>query len=171
LLAQRSDAPESVQRSVAALERDVDARIGRLTIEVRGSLPSARIALDGRDLPRALFGVETAVDPGRHVVRAIVDDVVVDTAEVLVPSGGRAVASVTVPGIAPVEGAEPVSGARPAAHGDAGDDDDDHGPRLGWLWATLAVGAVAAGVVVLVLVLVPPSPTAGNFTPGVIELD
>ncbi len=54
---------------------DLRARIPRLLVTVEGDgAADAQVEQDGRDLPRGLVGVERAVDPGTHRLRAYVAD-------------------------------------------------------------------------------------------------
>jgi len=58
-------AVEDAQRELAALA----PRVPGVVIQVKGA-DTARVTLDGAEVPSAAFGVKRPADPGQHVVRA-----------------------------------------------------------------------------------------------------
>ena len=140
-----------------------EAQIGRLTIRVEGQRPGVRITLDGRDVPPAVLGVERLTDPGHHVVRVLDGETQLDTEEVLVPDGGAASVTVIVPASEPVQTAGPPRRARHEL---------DEGGGIGpwWLWTGIAVLLSGAAAAAFILLGGEQEPTAGNFSPGVLEI-
>ena len=159
------DVPDAVRRSAADLRQRLSAALARLTIRVRGDRGDAHVTLDDREMPDAVLGVETPVDPGHHVVRLLgASGEELDRAEVDVDRGGRADA--TLVASRPI--AAPPGATPPTAPGPARADEGDGAPW--WLWAGLVVLVAGAGVGAFLLVGGDEQPTQGDFMPGVIEV-
>src|SRR5512145_2993324 len=61
-----------VQYQAEKERRELLLRVPRLTIEVRGEdLEAVQISLDSEPVPKALFGTNQLIDPGRHVISAV----------------------------------------------------------------------------------------------------
>jgi len=58
-----------VRRSATELRRELEERIGRVTVRVPGLEEEQRIMLDDLELPEAALGVAIPIDPGSHTLR------------------------------------------------------------------------------------------------------
>ncbi len=166
LIEEAESVPRAVARPAAQLRRTVDRRLGRLHITVHNQRTGVRVTLDGRDLPDAVLGVDHPVDPGRHLVRLIVDDgEVIQTEEVRIGDGATETVELVAPALPPVSATSSAAASEQAAI------EDDEGGSLWWLWTTLALAVIGGGVVAAYFIIDDvTSPTQGDFMPGVLEI-
>jgi hypothetical protein len=164
LLEEEEDVPRAVARPAVQLRETVNERLGRLRIDVRNMHTGVRVTLDGRDLPEAVLGVDHHVDPGRHLVRLVVDDgEVVQSEEVMISDGATEIVQLVAPALPPVS---PTPSSTEAT-----EEGEDEGGSLWWLWTTVALLVVGGGVVATYFILSDmQSPTQGDFMPGVLEI-
>lgn len=146
-------APDRTRTAAEALLRNVEPRIGRLTIVLEGDADGVDVLLDGRPLSSALLGVGAPADPGHH--RVVARRGTAETSEETDLEPGAA-ASITIeapaagasgplvepgPDTTPDDSAPPASVVVPA---------ESEGPSTGPNWALVAIGGVAiAGGVAL----------------------
>ncbi len=162
------EADETVKAAARTLQVELDPRLGRLTISVRGDATGTHVTLDGR--PWETLGAPAAADPGIRVARLMREMEELDIEEVDVPEGGTAqvqlevpvplaVVAETTPDPDPIE--EPIV--------EPGSDD---GLIIGLI---VGAGVLAVGAAILIAVLVSdqsgPQPSMGDFMPGVLEFD
>ncbi|GAB5549745.1 MAG: tetratricopeptide repeat protein [Sandaracinaceae bacterium] len=162
------EADDAVKEAARALQVELDPRLGRLTISVRGDATGTHVTLDGR--PWETLGAPAAADPGIRVARLMREMEELDIEEVDVPEGGTAqvqlevpvplaVVAETTPDPDPIE--EPIV--------EPGSDD---GLIIGLI---VGAGVLAVGAAILIAVLVSdqsgPQPSMGDFMPGVLEFD
>jgi hypothetical protein len=146
-------AADPVRASSEALLREVEPRIGRLTVNVDGDATDAEVLLDDRPISSARMGVAAPADPGRHVV-VVRRGVAEERREVEVPEGGAAQVSVPAPRAGP-----PLAPISRAPAPEAAQDDrpialvapaEREPEATGPAWPLVAVGgALVAGGVVL----------------------
>jgi hypothetical protein len=69
--------PPAFKRALDDARKEFDAlspRIPYVTIQVAGpGAASAKVSVDGVDVPTAALGVKRAIDPGKHQIRAVAD--------------------------------------------------------------------------------------------------
>ena len=166
----RADAlPDSVREPAAQLLAEIEPRIGRLTIEVRGGGDEDVIELDGRALKDAELGIALPIDPGTHSLtatrgtdRIVSDSVTIQTGgaeRILIdlppPDDGVGAASVTL------DVPQPAPDAERAPYMEYS---EDRSGGASWvLWA--GAGVAVVGVAVLAIVLVSSSGTSDTETP------
>lgn len=171
--------PEAPDRLREAARRELESlepRLGRLTVHLHGPTEGVELALDDAPLPLEMVGVAVPADPGDHVLSVRRGERVVARAEVTVPEGAAAQASLTVPPPpvpSPEETARAASAdsapAQPPAASEGGGDD-------GAVWAvviTLFLAAAAAAAVTTWYFLdgqEVAEPIGGNLMPGTVEL-
>ena len=140
------------------------ARLAHLAIRLERATPGDEVRLDGAPLdPRELAG-DIAVDPGVHAVALVRDGREVSSESVDVDPGARVEIVLSPPPARPVP-------TRPAP---TRVPDDDGGGVFAspWLWLTVAVLAIGAGVAVYVLTRDDSGiPAMPNTMPGVITFD
>lgn len=157
-----TDAPKAfVKAQAAALQelKDVEPRIGQLTITVHGPDPKlAQVTLDGSPVHSALIGVARPIDPGEHQVHAQAPGFVPQTKKVTVDDAGKVsvtlelaagaapAAESAAPGIAPSQQASPTPAALgPITTADAASVKGSNTPRIA-SYVAFGVGAVGLGV-------------------------
>jgi hypothetical protein len=169
-----------VRDPAAALQHEVDAKLGWLTLQVNGDGTGCTLRVDDKDWPAAAWGVAVPVDPGKHTVvlvqgtdtlhRDSVD--VAPGARILHEVDARAAAAPTpeqVAANAALTQPEP-STSEPISEEPARANDNLFAKP--WFW--VAVGVVAAGAITAVAIGAssgkdPATPVRGDFSPGVIE--
>ncbi|MGD8863188.1 MAG: tetratricopeptide repeat protein [Myxococcales bacterium] len=184
-------APE-LRRAAEQLLPDVEAKIGRLTVELRGDQRDIEVFINGQQAALVALDVPVPVDEGevKVSVKREGEEVAFGSAEVVGGEGEPAVIELELP---PAPESEPVAavvapraitevGGEPEPQDDPLDvepgprqrDDGGDGIFAQW-WFWTAVGVVAAGTVAGVLVLTDEGEPAdlsavrGDFTPGLLE--
>lgn len=152
------EVPVDVSESALTLRSELEPRLGRLTVEVRGEASDAHVTVDGR--PWHSLGVALRADPGIRVVRLLQEMTVLDLTEADVPEGGVAEVTLEVP-------AARVDRLADRTAAPASDDT--------WIWAVVipVIVLLAAGAV-LTAVLVSeqgPSASTGDFMPPLLVVD
>jgi hypothetical protein len=156
-----SDAPEPFRNAQRAAEteiRDIEPRLSRLTVQVKGVEPAkAAVTIDGRPLSAALVGVPHPADPGAHELRASAEGFITASQSVELPEGGEGAVTLVLepdPNAKPADvGPEAGPAAVPTAPAlatpaDAGE--TESGPNLAVpAYAALGVGALGLGAGVL----------------------
>lgn len=174
-----------VRRQAAQIRADVEPRIGRIVVQVRGAGADHYVTLDDRPLDPTRLADPIPVDPGTRHVALHAGDRVLERIEVVVPEGGAAHVVLSA-AIASAVAAEPTpAGGIPSPSlpegatsvgGDRRDAPSTSEPSVlesWWLWTIVGV-AVAAGVGVGVGVAVADQPPGasirGDFFSGVLEV-
>ena len=93
----------AARQEASTLADVLDARIGKLTILVKGSTDGITVRLDGDDFKKVLLGSDFRVNPRAHMVELRAGDQTVARGEVTVAEGGSAQIELEVPAPAPVE--------------------------------------------------------------------
>lgn len=141
-LERADDTPEAVVTAAAARRAEIAPRIGRLTIRAPGDRADVVLEMDGRTLAWAMVGVELPADPGRHALRAVRGDRTLDEAEVVVPEGGAAAATLDLQSVpTAVEVARGTGPEEPVLVPPTEE------PKRRW-WIGVIVGVVVAGAAV-----------------------
>jgi hypothetical protein len=143
------------RRTVAeSKSRALALRVPRLSVGVKGDLPSsARVLLDGKDVTDAL-GTPFAVDPGRHVIQLVVGDEVVAEKRVALAEAARGSVELALPE-AGSESAPPAP-ADPLQTSTAG-------PRAGvYVLAGVGVAGIAVGSITGLMTLSKKSKIEDN---------
>jgi len=171
----RDDAPASVRDPARALLAEIEPRLSKLTVEVRGVSERDTIALDGRTLRRAELGVPLPIDPGVHSVVATRDGkrLVSDSVRVSEGRTGRVVLDLpdTVPDLTPATAiAAPVEPAPVYDEQPWSEERADSGGASWLIWTGVGVAVVGAAVVAVVLIRnnsksETEAPFAGDFDP------
>jgi hypothetical protein len=169
------EASRAVTLEAQALRDELTPRIGRIVVAVRGETANTEVQVAGRPIARDAWRSPIAADPGSVTVALRRGESVLDTTEVTVPEGG--VAHVTLGVVAADLSPAGVGGEGGELGGIPGSLalDDGGGENVAetwWLWTIVgvAVGGVVAAVIAGVLLSQPPSPTSGDFMPGVLEI-
>ena len=170
------DAPEEVRRPASGLLEAIRPRLAHLRIRTEGDAREVIIRVGERELPTELVGMATAVDPGAHVVRAMVGEEVVATRTVEVEEGESAQVLLAIPARAPspeeVAWANGGGGESGSALGSGSGEPEDTGSILGEWWFWTFTAAVLAGGVVAVVLLAndsdAPQPVDGTW--GVVRV-
>ncbi|MDQ3036846.1 MAG: hypothetical protein M3Y87_30915, partial [Myxococcota bacterium] len=155
-----------------ALRAELEPRIGRVLVQVRGAREDDRISVDGRTLAPSELTQPIPVDPGTRVVTVSRDGAVIDRVEIAAPEGGVTHVVLSAPATTTLErtsDAVPLALAvDPGASSTPADD-------LTWLWVLVGVGgaAVIAGVIAGAVVgsQAPGPSREGDFMPGVIPIE
>ena len=161
----------SVRADAGALLREVEPRIGRLAIIVRGSV-DASVAVDGVEVATSTMGVPQPIDPGSHVVTSTRLGIEIARTEVLVHDGEVVWANLDVPRVLTPE--DPVEATMPPAVPPAALAVSDGPPpenlaENGWLWLGVGLGALAVAAAIAIPIGVAtsapasPPPTCGSL--------
>jgi hypothetical protein len=139
-------APEAFQRAVSDATAEVEsvrARVARLELRLPADAPAGlEVTLDDRQVPKALLGVPTPVDPGAHRVRAHAPGREPYTHELNLAEGARQAIEITLPQRKPEAPAPPVKAATPPP--------PPPPPPAKAKVSTLTIGLLAGGGVALV---------------------
>lgn len=136
------NAPEVFRTSQADANTELtalEARIPYLAVVLTPANANARVMLDGVELPPAMIGLESPVNPGKHRAVAVVGTTEGIPQEVEIAEGARL--KVEVSPAAPVV----LVAAPPATPMDQGTSDPGKGLRIGG-YVALGVGVVGLGV-------------------------
>jgi hypothetical protein len=168
-----------VRDPALALRKEVDAKLGWLTLQVTGTAAKSgayTLRVDDREWPEAAWGVAAPIDPGAHSVVLSRGSQTVRSETVAVAQGGRVELTLEAEARAPspAQVAARSSAAQPAEAepSDARDHDDRSVLRSPWLWiaaGALVVGAITVGVVASQSGDAQPKPVKGDFGAGVIQ--
>ncbi|HEX2881355.1 MAG TPA: hypothetical protein VHO25_17625 [Polyangiaceae bacterium] len=142
-------APEvfrSAQADANAELTALEARIPYLTVVLTPANANAKVMLDGVELPPAMIGLESPINPGKHRAVALVGTTEGPAQEIDVVEGARLKVEVS-----PAAPAAPVVTAPPATPQDQGTSDPGKGLRIGG-YVALGVGVVGLGVGTVFLV-------------------
>lgn len=148
----RDDATPASLRERAVQRLDaILPRLGALVVELDGSREGLSLFVDDRQISLAIVGVESAVDPGVHRVRATREGEVVAEGEIAIAEGATETVRLSVP--EPVEADAPVdlrvreTDAVEARQLDAQVETQPASSRAwyrrGWVWTLVAVGVGA----------------------------
>jgi hypothetical protein len=170
----------TVRDAALSLQHEAEAKVGWLTVHVRGSCSGCQVQLDGRPWPAATPGVPVPVDPGHHALALLRGDELVASAYLTVSPGARFEA-----GLQPATDKEPAPQPMPPMAAPA---PSISAPRVAlgepvpppakssllqspWFWG--GVGVLAAGMVTMGVVLSSggtqeASPVPGDFRPAVL---
>jgi hypothetical protein len=143
------NAPEVFRTAQAEAKAELtalEARIPYLTVVLNPANANAKVMLDGVELPPAMIGLESPINPGKHRAVAVVGTTEGPAQEVDVAEGARL--KVEVSPAAPVA---PVTTPPPATPMDQGTSDPGKGLRIGG-YVALGVGVVGLGVGTVFLV-------------------
>lgn len=135
-------APEVFRTAQAEANTELtalEARIPYLAVTLNPANANAKVMLDGVELPPAMIGLETPINPGKHRAVAVVGTTEGIPQEVEIAEGARL--KVEVSPAAPVAPAT----APPATPVDQGTSDPGKGLRIGG-YVALGVGVVGLGV-------------------------
>lgn len=162
-----SEADEEVAAASRTLQAELTPRLGRLSVTIRGDASGTLVTVDGR--PWESLGEPIAADPGIRVARLMRDTEELDVEEVDVPEGGAARVQLEVP--IPTRIAAPELAVTPEEP--EVEEGGDDGLVIGLV---VGAGVLAVGAAVLIGVLVGtsqggPSPSMGDFMPGVLEFE
>jgi hypothetical protein len=141
------------------------ARLAHLAIGLERASPGDEVRLDGAPIDPSELPGAIAVDPGMHSLALVRDGRELDREIVDVEPGARVEVILSVPAARPAA-TRPDPARAPA--------DGDGGSVLAspWLWLSVAVLAIGAGVAIYVLTRDDSGiPTMPNTTPGVITFD
>lgn len=173
-IARAPDTPRRLRADAQSLLDALTPRIGSLTIHVSGVVEGVEVQLDGTTVPNALLGVARPVDPGSRSVILLRAGVEIASDVVQVERGAAATISLEAPAPAVVHPLPRVAGPdAPATVLEVPPAQPRGGSVLdeGWFWGLLGGIAVAGIVVAIVLAVIPgPSPFAGDFEPGIVEV-
>jgi hypothetical protein len=136
-------APEAFRTSQAEANTELAAlepRIPYLAVVLTPANASAKVMLDGAELPAAMVGLETPINPGKHRAVAVVGTTEGPAQEVDVAEGAHLKVEVS-----PAAPAAPAVAAPPATPMDQGTSDPGKGMRIG-SYVAFGVGAVGLGV-------------------------
>lgn len=164
------DLPRRPRRHARRLLREIEPRLGRLTVRVQGDEVGLTVTLDGRPIGLDRLGSPIEVDPGAHRVALTRGGVVLGSRQVRVAEGESAEVALVATAVRRTEGEERelVVAEEPAVAPAAG------GSVLEEWWFWTMVGAVVvAGVgigVGVAMATSAPSPVQGNLSPGVLEV-
>ncbi|MCZ7684973.1 MAG: hypothetical protein M5U28_41855 [Sandaracinaceae bacterium] len=154
---------EATRGQATTLLAEVEPRLGRLTIRVRGAADDATVLLDGAPIAADRLASALRVAPRGYtlVLRRGAEDVV--ERSVTVEAGGAEEVTLAAP--APVVPEVALEADEPAAAG------EDLASQW-WLWTIVAGGVVLIGTGVVIGVVVAEDgsvqPVAGNLDPGVL---
>jgi hypothetical protein len=166
--------PPPVERAAASLLERVEARVGRVTIEVDGLTPAHRVRIDRRDLNAAALGVPVPADPGTSSVVATIEGEIVANSWVTIPEGGDATVRLEIPPVrTPSDRARPLDAAtdgEPRAP-DSDESEAEGGSIFGspWLWISLLVVAAGGTALAVWLASGTADPVPGTLQPSVVE--
>jgi hypothetical protein len=135
-------APEVFRTAQAEANTELtalEARIPYLTVVLTPANANAKVMLDGVELPPAMIGLESPINPGKHRAVAVVGTTEGPAQEVDVAEGAHLKVEVS-----PAAPAAPVA-APPATPVDQGSSDPGKGLRIGG-YVALGVGVVGLGV-------------------------
>ena len=100
---EREATNDALRTAAEALRAQVAPRLAHVTVLVAPADTDATVQLDGAELPAALRGTPTPVDPGPHVALALREGEEVARAEVTVAEAESGELALVVPAPAPVE--------------------------------------------------------------------
>ena len=163
-------APAALRTSAQTLRDDIEPRVGRLVVRVRGEASDAcTVEVEDHTLEASSLGEPIAVDPGPARVRLVCGRTIVDQVDVAIPEGGSShVVLAAMPETVTVDpgalAGDPSAPAVPAAG--SGDVTSE-----AWFWVVIgvAVAAVGAGTAAGVVIGTSPQPTQGNFGMPILE--
>lgn len=170
---ERDATNDALRHAAEGLRAQVSPRLAHVTVLVTPSETDATVQLDGTELPAALRGAPTPVDPGAHLVVALRGGEEVARAEVTVAEAETRELSLTVPEPVPVaiepEIVEPEVVVPPTETPIV----SEHGDDTVLIVVLVSVGVLAvAGLAVglgVGLSSQGTGPVDGNLSPGVLR--
>lgn len=165
-----------LKQSAHALKAELNARIARIAIELRGGQPGDEILLDGAALHDAQLDVEIPIDPGSHQLQVKRGGESLASRALQVRPGSvehvTLVVPVRVPSPAAVASASASNDSAPLAAVPQRDEPRPSGPISSrwWFWTGAGVVVVAAAVVSIAAAsgggTQPAQAYRGDFAPG-----
>lgn len=162
------EVPDAVRQRSVALQRELVAAIGRLTVELVGDAADVTVTIDDAPLARERIGIELPAAPGLHVLVARRHGDVLTRREIRLEPGLATVVELHL--FASPEEAAATGVTLPEADVNIVGIEREGGSRVG-LWVGIGIGAAAIAAIVAVVAVSAggtQSPIAGDYEPGVL---
>lgn len=170
------DCPVAVENAAQTLLSDIEPRLAALTIHLVGMRDGVVVDLDGTELKPSQLDVNIPVDPGQHEILVRQGDERLVEESVRTSEGASREVTLAVPEPPPApELSVDMSAAAPTVSYAAPlDRASNDGSIVTTWWFWTAIGVVAAGTAVTVLVVSNhddgPDPVSGDFEPRLLEI-